>query len=117
MCLPQEPGHVHVEYGSEVDSILTAEELTTRGLQLSDIGPGDPLRGPNISPEDWGVCVLLTNGKVFGCDLVVSATGASPNTSCLSSPSGHMEVRGVVSVAWRKNMLQNISVLCAACSE
>ena len=92
----QEPRHVHVEYGCEVESILTAEELATRGLQPSNIGPGDPPRGPNTSPEQWRVYVLLTNGKVFGCDLVVSATGASPNTSCLSSADGHMEVRGVV---------------------
>lgn len=30
--------------------------------------------------EDWPVYVLLTNGKAYGCDLVVSATGIVPNS-------------------------------------
>ena len=30
--------------------------------------------------EDWPVYVLLTNGKTYGCDLVVSATGIVPNS-------------------------------------
>ena len=105
-----------MEYDCEVESILTAEELAMRGLQLSDIGPGDPIRGPNISLEEWGVCVVLTNGKVFGCDLVVSATGASPNTSCLSSPNGHMEVRGVVSVFSREKYGAKYCRFCLVCS-
>ena len=34
---------------------------------------------------DWHVYVKLTTGKVIGCDFVVSATGTSPNTPCLST--------------------------------
>jgi len=29
---------------------------------------------------DWPVYVELTNGHVYGCDFVVSATGVTPNT-------------------------------------
>jgi len=29
---------------------------------------------------DWPVYVELTNGQVYGCDFVVSATGVTPNT-------------------------------------
>lgn len=29
--------------------------------------------------EVWPVYVELTNGKVYGCDFIVSATGVTPN--------------------------------------
>ena len=29
--------------------------------------------------RDWALYVMLTNGTVFGCDLVVSATGVTPS--------------------------------------
>uniref|UniRef100_A0A672HI95 Pyridine nucleotide-disulfide oxidoreductase domain-containing protein 1 n=1 Tax=Salarias fasciatus TaxID=181472 RepID=A0A672HI95_SALFA len=35
---------------------------------------------PSVSIGSWPVCILLTNGKTFGCDFVVSATGVVPNT-------------------------------------
>ena len=86
----QHPGHVHVEYQCEVESLLTAGEVTSRGLQPSSITPGGP---PGVSEgEQWPVYVVLTNGKVFGCDLLVSATGAYPNTDCLAGLSGDIEV-------------------------
>ena len=78
-----------MEYECEVETLLTAEEITAR----------DPHPGPNIlteplQGEEWAVYVVLTNGKVFGCDLVVSATGTYPNTSCLVNQRGEMEVSG-----------------------
>ena len=30
--------------------------------------------------EEWPVYVEFTNGKVYGCDIIVSATGVVPNT-------------------------------------
>lgn len=68
---------------------MAAEEMAVRGLQ--------PCQGASISAEPqqggpWEVYVVLTNGRVFGCDLIVSATGAYPNTSCLSNQTGKMEV-------------------------
>ena len=33
--------------------------------------------------EDWPVYVQLTNGKAYGCDLVVSATGVVPNSDVI----------------------------------
>ena len=39
--------------------------------------------------ETWPVYVKLTNGKTYGCDLVISATGVVPNTSgCGNQVSG-----------------------------
>ena len=37
------------------------------------------------SEDHWPLHVKLTNGKVYGCDFIVSATGVLPNTSCLSN--------------------------------
>jgi hypothetical protein len=33
--------------------------------------------------ENWPIYVRLTNGRIYGCDLVISATGAVPVTSML----------------------------------
>ena len=33
-----------------------------------------------IGCRDWPVYVELTNGHIYGCDFVVSATGVTPNT-------------------------------------
>lgn len=35
--------------------------------------------------EDWPIFAELTDGKVIGCDLVISATGVVPNCSLFSS--------------------------------
>ena len=33
----------------------------------------------DLDETPWPVYVELTNGKVFGCDLIVSAIGVTPN--------------------------------------
>lgn len=33
----------------------------------------------------WPLYVKLTNGRVYGCDFIVSATGVVPNTDCLQN--------------------------------
>ena len=98
--------HIHVEYQCEVAKLLTLEEFKTSDLTLStfpsrvDLETSDkssthsseqtphPNRhlqacpGPT-TPEtisEWPVYVQLTNGKTYGCDLVVSATGVVPNS-------------------------------------
>lgn len=61
---------VSLEYQCEVEKIFTSEELLNSPQQT-------------LGPENggaWPVYVLLTNGKTFGCDFVVSATGVVPNT-------------------------------------
>lgn len=52
---------VHVEYECEVESI--SEE---------------PIQ-PECVPEEWPIYLKLTNSKIIGCDLIVSATGVTPN--------------------------------------
>ncbi|XP_028274727.1 pyridine nucleotide-disulfide oxidoreductase domain-containing protein 1 isoform X2 [Parambassis ranga] len=60
---------VSVEYQCEVEKVFTSEELLN--------SPQQTLRPESGS---WPVYIQLTNGKTFGCDFVVSATGVMPNT-------------------------------------
>ncbi|KAM9327427.1 pyridine nucleotide-disulfide oxidoreductase domain-containing protein 1 isoform 2-T2 [Pholidichthys leucotaenia] len=56
---------VSVEYQCELEKIFTSEELQQ-----------------TVTPDSgsWPVYVQLTNGRMLGCDFVVSATGVVPNT-------------------------------------
>ncbi|XP_054480738.1 pyridine nucleotide-disulfide oxidoreductase domain-containing protein 1 [Anoplopoma fimbria] len=61
---------VSLEYQCEVEKIFTSAELLNSPQQT-------------LKPENegsWPVYIQLTNGKTFGCDFVVSATGVVPNT-------------------------------------
>lgn len=58
---------VTVEYETEVKEISYKAELK------------------DSSNESWPVYVHLTNGKVYGCDFIVSATGVIPNNSVLTT--------------------------------
>ncbi|XP_060885918.1 pyridine nucleotide-disulfide oxidoreductase domain-containing protein 1 isoform X3 [Labrus mixtus] len=61
---------VSLEYQCEVERIFTPEELLhSLQQELNDEQEGS-----------WPVYIKLTNGKTFGCDFVVSATGVVPNT-------------------------------------
>ncbi|XP_070532147.1 pyridine nucleotide-disulfide oxidoreductase domain-containing protein 1-like [Ptychodera flava] len=68
------PHHVHVEYKCEIHKILTPEEFKDSGKAEEKIEDSHQVK------DSWPVYVLLTNGKIFGCDFVVSATGVTPNT-------------------------------------
>ncbi|XP_028810897.1 pyridine nucleotide-disulfide oxidoreductase domain-containing protein 1 isoform X2 [Denticeps clupeoides] len=59
---------VCVECECEIQKIYSKEEFMLSPLhQSSDMGT-------------WLVYVQLTNGKIYGCDFIVSATGVVPNT-------------------------------------
>ncbi|XP_033113328.1 pyridine nucleotide-disulfide oxidoreductase domain-containing protein 1-like [Anneissia japonica] len=65
---------VYVEYECEVQKILTPEEY-------SQFGQPANILACDTTSQSWPVYLLLTNGKLYGCDLVISATGVSPNTA------------------------------------
>lgn len=67
---------VQVEYGAEVKS-LAGDPGRFRREDFGDITVYD-------DEDDWNVHVELTNGKVVGCDFVVSATGVVPNGDTIS---------------------------------
>lgn len=59
----EETSNVKVEYTCEVASISNGDEVDV-----------------NIKEDkNWPVYVTLTNGKAYGCDFIVSATGVIPN--------------------------------------
>ncbi|CAF1051950.1 unnamed protein product [Adineta ricciae] len=66
-----QPRQVHIEYEVEVKSILTSEEYQQRKSSTSIVQSSNEIQ--------WPVYVELTNGKIFGCDFVVSAIGVAPN--------------------------------------
>ncbi|KAG9345645.1 hypothetical protein JZ751_008789 [Albula glossodonta] len=71
----QEVSHrVHVEYQCEVQKIYTAEDF--RLSQQRDSQPASEMSKVGL----WPVYIQLTNGKTYGCDFIVSATGVIPNT-------------------------------------
>lgn len=58
---------VRVEYQCEVEKILTSPDLLTSPLKPETVG-------------SWPLYIVLNNGKAYGCDFIVSATGVVPNT-------------------------------------
>ena len=111
MSCMQHYRHVHVEYECEVAGLLSPEELHSRGLKAEEF-PSKQLRSEGslnevsgnstaaskmqrVMPHEdyWPVYVELSNGKVYGCDLVVSATGVVPNTSAFKNEWKDAEVK------------------------
>lgn len=100
--------HVHVEYECEVETVLNPaqyQELIESCAEAS------------FSVEDkkstWPVYIQLTNGKVYGCDFVVSATGVIPNAEPFTSCADFdVEVDGGIKVDL--NMRTNIPDVYAA---
>ncbi|XP_065913309.1 pyridine nucleotide-disulfide oxidoreductase domain-containing protein 1-like [Dysidea avara] len=74
--LPECYRHVVVEYSCEVADILSPHELD--GYELLKSFPTS--KWDHISSA-WPVYIKLTNGIVYGCDIIVSATGVIPNTA------------------------------------
>lgn len=85
---------VHVEYGCEVVEVLTADEFKNSDefqksgeFQKSNEFQKTSNANKIVSEVEkltsrrdvWPVYVKLTNGKIYGCDLVVSAIGVEPN--------------------------------------
>uniref|UniRef100_UPI00398F74DB pyridine nucleotide-disulfide oxidoreductase domain-containing protein 1 n=1 Tax=Pristiophorus japonicus TaxID=55135 RepID=UPI00398F74DB len=71
---------VHVEYQCAIDKIYLQEEFVS-SQKTSLAFPknvSEEIKG-KIDEETWPVYVQLTNGKIYGSDLIVSATGVIPN--------------------------------------
>ncbi|XP_076818841.1 pyridine nucleotide-disulfide oxidoreductase domain-containing protein 1-like isoform X1 [Clavelina lepadiformis] len=77
---------ITVEYECEVNEIITNHDVISRNTENDHLG------------KDWPVCVKLTNGKMIGCDFVVSATGVTPNNQlflslpCTVSSDGGVDI-------------------------
>ena len=76
--------NIQIEYQCEVERVQLRDE---NRLKIE----GDS--------REWPVFVFLTNGKIIGCDMVVSATGVQPNVSPFSTdPRLRLSTDGGISV-------------------
>ncbi len=64
---------VHIDYNCEIRQIMNADEFKKRNLQVSDLPDGFSLK------TDWNAYVEFDDGKIYGTDLIISATGVKPN--------------------------------------
>ena len=64
---------VHLEYKVEIGQILSHSDLLSRNLSetAAIVTEGEK--------KIWNIYVELSNGKLYGCDFVVSATGVTPS--------------------------------------
>lgn len=79
----QQRSTVTVEYKSEVKRLIGRDD------------------GKELINEDWPIFVELTNGKIYGCDFIVSATGVVPNTSFLADTPIQFSSDGGITVNWK----------------
>lgn len=75
---------VHIEAECEVRRILQNQDFKELNVPASPVS-GSGMDGASSDPADWPVYAELTNGKIFGCDLIVSATGVFPNVEAFVS--------------------------------
>uniref|UniRef100_A0A8C5PEH2 Pyridine nucleotide-disulphide oxidoreductase domain 1 n=1 Tax=Leptobrachium leishanense TaxID=445787 RepID=A0A8C5PEH2_9ANUR len=68
---------VHVEAETEVKRIFLQEEFEL--LNMTALPSPKSSSSHSSNPAEWPVYVQLTNGKTYGCDFIVSATGVIPN--------------------------------------
>lgn len=75
---------IQIEYECEVIKILNKSEQKEF----------DPM-------EEWPIYVQLTNGKIIGCDFIVSATGIIPNSDIIGLEDIKKEKDGGLLVDWK----------------
>lgn len=89
---------VTLEYKCEVEAVIGPEELNRNSEE----------------ERKWPVYVKLTNGKVYGCDFVISATGVIPSSGFVLEDDNKFEnsADGGIKVNWK--METNITDIYAA---
>ncbi|OCT87974.1 pyridine nucleotide-disulfide oxidoreductase domain-containing protein 1 [Xenopus laevis] len=70
---------VQIETQCEVERILLQEEFAQLNITALPFQGEETVESDSASSSDWPVYVQLTNGKTYGCDFIVSATGVVPN--------------------------------------
>lgn len=102
--------YVHICYKCEVDKLLSPVEFKNQN-QSESFFPES--KQANTSPYQWPVYVKLTNGEVYGCDFLVSATGVMPNAEPFHSNADFsLAADGGIKVD--ENMRTNIQDVYAA---
>ncbi|XP_004693284.1 PREDICTED: pyridine nucleotide-disulfide oxidoreductase domain-containing protein 1 [Condylura cristata] len=71
---------IHIETVCEVKKIYLQEEFRISKKMSLNFPEDHHNQSVRTDTEIWPVYVELTNGKIYGCDFIVSATGVTPNT-------------------------------------
>ena len=80
---------VHVEYNCDIKRILSKEEFKEENLACTIDTFQRIVTLDKISEDaNWNVYIELNNGKLFGCDFIVSATGVIPNGDKIKLTNG-----------------------------
>lgn len=97
---------VQVEYECEIKEVFSLEDLQERKLKADEIGEAYQ----NV--KQWPVYAHLTNGKLYGCDFIVSATGVIPNSKEIQGLDLRLSEDGGIMVS--DHMRTNIDNVYAA---
>ncbi|GBO21699.1 Pyridine nucleotide-disulfide oxidoreductase domain-containing protein 1 [Araneus ventricosus] len=99
--------NIHVEYECEVKAVYKREELLKMKKETL----------PDQTEDSWPVYTELTNGKIHGCDFIISATGVVPNTTVLQKNKFDFADDGGVKVNDQmKTNLENIFAAGDVCT-
>lgn len=73
---------VYVEYNCQVKQLFESQEFKESNKKES---PSPWSKTDSFDPSSWPVYVQLSNGHIYGCDFIVSATGVLPSTQPFTS--------------------------------
>ncbi|XP_055339364.1 pyridine nucleotide-disulfide oxidoreductase domain-containing protein 1-like [Paramacrobiotus metropolitanus] len=99
-------GSLQIEYECEIAGILTPDECLVKNLPAWENGK-------------YPVYAELTNGKIIGCDFIVSATGVIPNVDLVIGcmPADGIAVDGGIKVNENmESILEDVFVAGDACT-
>jgi len=98
---------VHIENNCEVESVMKHQEFVKRRLHCAKLPE-------QFKVEDqWPLYVELTNGQIFGTDLIVSATGTIPNSD-INIVDGKLKLAEDGGIEVDDNMRTNLPHVYAA---
>eukprot|EP01132_Coremiostelium_polycephalum_P008419 gene8419-10338_t len=74
-----------IEYSTHLENIYDQkDEIKEKGIKEENIDVNSrELFSSGDKEIDWPIYVKLSNGHIYGCDFVISATGVIPNSSLL----------------------------------
>ncbi|XP_073987573.1 pyridine nucleotide-disulfide oxidoreductase domain 1 isoform X2 [Rhodnius prolixus] len=80
--------------------------------ELKQLFPGN-----EIKDKEWPVYVELTNGKIIGCDFIVSATGVVPSIDFIKDTGVELASDGGIKVDWKlESSLKDVYAAGDACT-
>ncbi|XP_055938282.1 pyridine nucleotide-disulfide oxidoreductase domain-containing protein 1-like isoform X2 [Argiope bruennichi] len=94
--------NIHIEYECEIKAVYEREEFLKIKREIS----------AEKTEDSWPVFAELTNGKIHGCDFIISATGVVPNTGLLQKNKFDFATDGGIKV--NDQMKTNLEHIFAA---